>query len=92
MKKKTIYIILLIVLALGLIIYLITRIPKKEFEEFSFPPTIEVKNHTKTVMVDTITMVILNTMQTKKVRTNCLSSRLRQNLSEENQRLRISRL
>lgn len=60
MKKKTIYIIIGVILALGLIIYLISRIPKKEMDSFTFPDTIEVSNHTETETVDTITMVILN--------------------------------
>ena len=60
MKKKTIYIIIGVILALGLIIYLLTKIPKKEFDSFTFPETIEVVNHTESKMVDTMTMVILN--------------------------------
>jgi len=60
MKKKTIYIIIGVILALGLIIYLISRIPKKEIDSFEFPATIEVVNHTENEVVDTITMVILN--------------------------------
>lgn len=60
MKKKTIYIILGVVLGLSLIIFLLSKIPKREFNTFEFPDTLIVENHTSNEHVDTIAMVILN--------------------------------
>jgi len=60
MKKKTIFIVIGIVLGLALIIFLLSRIPKREFNTFTFPTSMVVENFTDNEMVDTITMVILN--------------------------------
>lgn len=60
MKKKTIYIIIGVVLGLILVIYLLSRIPKREFNTFEFPSTLVVENHTDNEKADTISMVILN--------------------------------
>jgi hypothetical protein len=60
MKKSTgiIFGIIIGLILLGLVIYLLT--PKKEFNKFTFPSTMAVKNYTKIKMADTLTMVILN--------------------------------
>lgn len=60
MKKKTIYIIIGVVLGLILLFYLLSRIPKREFNTFDFPSTLVVENHTHNEKADTISMVILN--------------------------------
>lgn len=60
MKKKTILIIVGVILLLGLIIFLLTKLPKREFNTFTFPSTMVAKDYTKSTMSDTITMVILN--------------------------------
>jgi len=60
MKKKTIYIIIGVVLGLILLIYLLSRIPKREFNTFEFPISLVVENHTNNEGADTIAMVILN--------------------------------
>jgi len=60
MKKKTIYIIIGVVLTVVLLIYLLSRIPKREFNDFDFPSTLVVENFTDNEKADTISMVILN--------------------------------
>ena len=60
MKKKTIYIIIGVVLGLILVFYLLSRIPKRELNTFEFPSTLVVENHTNNEKADTIAMVILN--------------------------------
>jgi len=60
MKRKTIFIIIGVVLGLALIIFLLSRIPKREFNTFEFPYTMVVENYTSNQRADTIAMVILN--------------------------------
>lgn len=60
MKKKTIFIVIGVILGLALIIFLLTKIPKREFDTFEFPNTMIVENNTNNRMADTITMVLLN--------------------------------
>jgi len=60
MKKKTIFIIIGVIIGLALIIFLLTKIPKRQFNTFEFPDTMIVEDHTNTRMSDTITMVMLN--------------------------------
>jgi len=60
MKKKTIYIIIGVVLGLVLLLYLLSRLPKREFNTFEFPETLVVDNYTTNEKADTIAMVILN--------------------------------
>ncbi len=60
MKKKTVFIVIGVVLGLALIIFLLSRIPKREFNTFEFPDTMIVENHTTNKYADTIAMVILN--------------------------------
>ena len=62
MKKKTIFIIIGVILGLVLIIFLLTKIPKRQFNSFTFPNIMAVKNYTDNEMSDTITMVALNKM------------------------------
>jgi len=60
MKKKTIFIIIGVVLGLALVIFLLTKIPKRQFNTFEFPTSLVVENFTDNEMADTLTMVILN--------------------------------
>ena len=60
MKKKRILIIIGVILGLILIIFLLTKIPKRQFNTFEFPDTMIVEDHTGNRMSDTITMVMLN--------------------------------
>ncbi len=58
--RKTIFVVIGVVLGLALVIFLLSRIPKREFNTFEFPDTMVVENHTPNEHVDTIAMVILN--------------------------------
>lgn len=59
-NKKTWIIIISALLAIVLIIFLLTRIPEKKFNTFTFPTTLIVNNYTQNRMADTITMATLN--------------------------------
>lgn len=60
MKKRTIIIIIgVVVVIVGLMIYLNQR-QKRPFKTFEFPETLVVENYTDADKVDTIAMVILN--------------------------------
>jgi hypothetical protein len=59
-SKKLWFIIIGVVLLIALIIFLLTRAPKREYNKFEFPSTIVVENSTPNRMADTITMVMLN--------------------------------
>ena len=58
--RKTIFVVIGVVLGLALIIFLLSRIPKREFNTFEFPDTMVAENHTTNENADTIAMVILN--------------------------------
>lgn len=59
MKRKTVYIIFVVILLI-ILFYIINRISRKEYNSFSFPSTMIVKNYSNNRMSDTISMIILN--------------------------------
>jgi hypothetical protein len=59
-NKKTWFIIIGIVLAIALIIFLLTRVTKRDYNKFEFPSALIVENNTVNRMADTITMAMIN--------------------------------
>lgn len=57
MKKRNLFIIILVIF-LGVLIFFLTR--KREINTFEFPDTLVVENYTDNWLADTLSMVILN--------------------------------